>query len=91
MGRQLIQWFLFSVLVSITAAYIAGRALPAGAEYLEVFRFAGCTAFLAYTFAYIPSSIWYRKNWGTTMRNMFDGLIYGLFTGGVFGWLWPAM
>ena len=89
MGAQLGQWFLFSVLVSIVAAYIAGRALPAGAEYLDVHRFAGTTAFACYSMAYIPASIWYRKNWGTTLRNMLDGLIYGLFTGGMFGWLWP--
>jgi hypothetical protein len=91
MGAQLAQWFLFSVLVSIVAAYIAGRALPAGAEYLDVHRFAGTTAFACYSMAYIPASIWYKKNWGTTLRNMLDGLIYGLFTGGMFGWLWPGV
>ena len=91
MGSQLIQWFLFSVLVSFCAAYITGRALGPGAGYRDVFRFAGCTAFLCYSMAYIPTSIWYRKSWGTTFRNMLDGLIYGLFTGGMFGWLWPKM
>ena len=25
----------------------------------------------------------------TTIKNTFDGLVYGLLTGGVFGWLWP--
>ena len=91
MGAQLVQWFLFSVLVGVFAAYITGRALGPGANYLDVFRFAGCTAFLSYSLAYIPASIWYKKNWGTTLRTMFDGLIYGLMTGGTFGWLWPRM
>ncbi len=91
MGGQLAQWFLFSVLVGVVAAYVAGRALDPGANYLDVFRFAGCTAFASYSLAYIPMSIWYKKNWGTTMRNMFDGLVYGLMTGGTFGWLWPSM
>ena len=27
--------------------------------------------------------------WGATGRNMFDGLVYGLLTGGAFGWLCP--
>ena len=89
MGAQLGQWFLFIVLVTVFAAYIAGRALGSGAEYLQVMRFAGTTAFACYSMAYIPASIWYKKNWGTTLRNMLDGLIYGLLTGGVFGWLWP--
>jgi hypothetical protein len=91
MGSQLTQWFLYSVLVGVVSAYVAGRAVVPGATYLEVFRFAGCTAFLSYSFAYIPASIWYRKSWGTTLRSMFDGLIYGLLTGGTFGWLWPKL
>ena len=34
-------------------------------------------------------SIWYKKKWSTTVKNTIDGLIYGLLTGGTFGWLWP--
>jgi len=89
MGKQLGQWFLFCILVSITGAYIAGRALGPGAHYLQVFRFAGATTFYGYALAIWPTSIWYKKSWGTTLRSTLDGLIYGLLTGGVFGWLWP--
>jgi hypothetical protein len=89
MGAQLAQWFLYSVLVGVVSAYVTGRAAGPGAHYLDVFRFAGCTAFLCYSMAYVPMSIWYKKSWGTTFRNMFDGFVYGLFTGGTFGWLWP--
>lgn len=89
MGPQFVQWFLFAVLVGITSAYIAGRACAPGTHYLQVFRFAGATAFYGYSLALIPMSIWYRKSWGITIRGMIDGLIYGLLTGGVFGWLWP--
>lgn len=91
MGPQLMQWFLFSVLVSVFAGYVAGRTLPPGTEYIVVMRIAGTVAFAGYCLAYIPQSIWYKKNWGTTLRNMADGLLYGLLTGGTFGWLWPAM
>jgi len=89
MGKPLTLWFLYSVVVSIFAAYVAGRALQPGAHYLEVFRFAGCTAFLGYSMALPQNSIWWRKNWGTTIKSMIDGLIYGLLTAGTFGWLWP--
>jgi hypothetical protein len=89
MGSSLLQWFLFCVLVSITAAYIAGRALPPGAHYLSAFRFAGATAFFGYSLGAWPASIWYKKKWSTTLKTTFDGLVYGLLTGGVFGWLWP--
>jgi len=91
MGKELFQWFLFCVAVSIVAAYVTGHALQAGATYLQVYRFAGCVAFVAYGFGCIPDSIWYKRNWATTWKSVFDALLYGLFTGGVFGWLWPKM
>jgi hypothetical protein len=89
MGPQLTQWFLFSAVVSLFAGYIAGAAVGPGADYLRVFRFAGTTAFIGYTLAFYPQSIWYRRSWSTQLKNTFDGLVYGLLTGGVFGWLWP--
>ena len=89
MGSSLVLWFLFAVLVSIIAAYIAGSALTSGASYLAVFRFAGCVAFTGYAIGLIHDSIWYKRNWVTTLKYLFDGLVYGLLTGGVFGWLWP--
>jgi hypothetical protein len=89
MGPSLTLWFLYSVLVSFFSAYIAGRALGAGASYLAVFRFVGTAAFMGYSFALLQNSIWLRRNWGTTLKSVFDGLVYGLLTAGTFGWLWP--
>ncbi len=89
MGKQLVQWFVYCVVVSIFAAYIAGRALGPGADYLAVFRFAGCTAFVGYALALWQNSIWYKRAWSTTLKSTFDGLVYGLLTAGTFGWLWP--
>ncbi|MFN2442124.1 MAG: hypothetical protein ABR517_05525 [Thermoanaerobaculia bacterium] len=89
MGAQLFQWFLYSVVVSIFAGYIAGRALGSGHVYLDVFRFVGATAFIAYSVALWQMSIWYRRRWRTTIMATIDGLIYALLTAGVFGWLWP--
>ena len=76
-------------MVGIFAAYIAGRALPSGSPYLSVFRFAGCTAFVGYGLALWQNTIWYHRSWITTFKSNIDGLIYGLLTAGVFGWLWP--
>jgi len=89
MGTSLAKWFVYLLVVGVLAAYVAGRALPIGAPYLEVFRFAGCTAFIAYSVALWQDSIWYHRKWSTTIKNTIDGLIYGLLTAGVFGWLWP--
>jgi hypothetical protein len=85
----LVLWFLYCAIVGVFAAYVAGRALPAGAEYLRVFRFAGVTAFVGYTLALWQMSIWYRRAWSTTIKATVDGLIYALLTAGTFGWLWP--
>jgi hypothetical protein len=90
MGANLAQWFIYCVVVSVFAAYVAGRALGPGADYLDVFRFAGTTAFIAYAVAHWQTSIWYGKSWMTTLKQTIDGLVYGLLTGGAFGWLWPA-
>ena len=90
MGGQLGQWFLYSVVVGVFAAYIAGHALGPGAHYLAVFRFVGATAFMCYTVAGWQASIWYKRAWSTTLKNTLDGLVYACFTAGIFGWLWPA-
>jgi hypothetical protein len=89
MGTSLLQWFCYSLVVSVFAGYIAGRALGPGAPYLAVFRFVGATAFMGYSLALLQSSIWYRRSWATTFKSVFDGLVYGLLTAGTFGWLWP--
>ncbi len=90
MEKSLGLWFVYCAVVGVFAAYITGRALPAGTEYLQVFRFAGCVAFVAYTLALWQDSIWYKRSVSTVIKQTFDGLLYGLFTGGVFGWLWPG-
>lgn len=89
MAKNLVLWFVYCLVVGIFAAYVAGRARGPGAEYLEVFRFAGTAAFIAYSMALWHDSIWYGRRWTTTMKHTIDGLIYGLLTGGAFGWLWP--
>jgi len=90
MGPYLGKWFAFCVVVSIFAAYLAGRTLPPGTHYLQVFRVAGTAAFMAYGIGHIPSSIWGGHPKSNCAKAVFDGLIYGLLTGGTFGWLWPG-
>lgn len=90
MGKQLFGWFVYCLVVSVFAAYIASRAVGAGAEYLAVFRFAGCTAFIGYSLALWQHAVWYKRAWTTTLKSTFDGLVYGLLTAGTFGWLWPV-
>jgi hypothetical protein len=90
MGASLVQWFFYCILVGVFAAYVTGTALPAGAEYLSVFRIAGAVAFAGYGLALLQNSIWLRRKWSTTLKSVFDALLYGLLTAGTLGWLWPG-
>lgn len=90
MGKQLGAWFLFILVVTIFAAYVTSRAVDLGVDYLDVFRFAGATAFMAYGLGTWSESIWYGRKWSTTLKNTADGLVYALLTAGVFGWMWPG-
>lgn len=90
MGKSLAQWFIYSLVVSFFAAYVAGRTLAAGADYMQVFQVSSVTAFLGYALALWQSTIWYHRGIGITLRATIDGAVYALLTGGVFGWLWPA-
>ena len=89
MTGSLVQWFLYSIAVSIFAAYVGGISLGTGAEYLKVFQITGAVAFTGYALALPQFSIWWGRSWATTLRSMIDGLLYGLLTAGTFGWLWP--
>lgn len=89
MTPALVQWFIYTVVISVFVAYVTGRVLPAGTVYLQVFRVAGATAFLAYAGAMAVQSIWSGCPWRITIKNSFDGLIYALLTAGTFGWRWP--
>lgn len=90
LGKALAIWFLYLVLVNIVLAYVAGRSLPAGVLYLEVFRLVGTVAWLTYGAALIQQSVWFGQPWRSAFWQQFDALMYGLLTAGVFGWLWPA-
>ena len=90
MGKALGTWFVFCVVVSIFVAYLTTRTLAGGTSYLAVFRIAATVAFMGYGMAEATASIWKGQPWGNTWRAMMDAFIYGLLTGGAFGWLWPA-
>ena len=90
MGKQLGLWFVYCVIVGVFVAYIAGLSLAPGAHYLKVFQIVGATGFIAYGLGAPLESIWRGQKWGTSLRFLVDGLVYGALTAGVFGWLWPA-
>lgn len=90
MGKALGQWFVFCIVIGVFVAYLTGLVLPAGTEYMRVFRVAGTAAVLAHAFSSVNDSIWKGVRWSTTFKFLFDGVVYGLVTAGTFAWLWPA-
>lgn len=89
MGKQLVQWFVYCIVISLLVAYVAAATLGAGTPYLKVFQVAGTVAILAYAGGAAAGSIWFGHSWGRTAKDILDGVIYGLLTAGIFGWLWP--
>jgi hypothetical protein len=88
MGPKLGMAFAYNIFVGVICAYFVSRTVAPGADYLAVFRVAGATAFAAYGIAYIQDSIWFGRPWSLTAKSLFDSLLYGLLTGGAFGWLY---
>jgi hypothetical protein len=88
MGAQMMQSLVGNLVVSFFVAYVASHALPADANYLQVFRIVGATSFMSYAFASIPDSVWFGRPWSSFFKQCFDALVYAGLTAGVFGWLW---
>jgi len=89
MGKSMAMSFVYNVVVAVFAAYLATRTLGATADYLAVFRIVGTVTFLSYAGALIWGPIWFGRTWSSTIKEVLDGLVYGLLTAGIFGWLWP--
>jgi hypothetical protein len=89
MAKFLVQWFVYCLLVGLFVAYLTGRTVAPGTNYLAVFRVAGTAGFMAYGLGNLPNAIWRGHTWSVTIKEVVDGLIYGLLTAGTFGWLWP--
>jgi len=90
MGLTLVQWFVFILIVSLFAAYVATTTLTAATVDMQVFRVVGIVSFMAYAFGVVPYGIWWGQPWNAVFKDVVDGLIYGLITGALFAWLWPA-
>jgi hypothetical protein len=89
MGKNMVLWFLYCLVISIFAAYLSGRTLAPGTEFLQVFRVVGIAALLGYGAAHAQESIWNGRSWVVTFKHLFDSAVYAAVTAATFGWLWP--
>ena len=90
MGKSLILWFLYSILISAFVAHLAAQGLSRGASFKLVFHMTALAATLGYAIGAFPESIWKGQKWSITLKFVCDGVLYGITTGLTFGWLWPA-
>jgi hypothetical protein len=89
MPKFLAMWFVYCLVIGLFVAYLTGHTVAPGAHYLAVFRVAGTAAFLGYGLGNLSNGIWKGQMWGMTIKEVIDGLVFGLLTAGTFGWLWP--
>lgn len=89
MGKLVGLQFAYFLVGCLLIGWAATLALAPGAEYLSVFRVVGLVGFLGFGWAVVPFSIWYGHPWSTTLKYLFDALVYGLIVAGCFAWLWP--
>ena len=59
LGKMLSQQILFFTIGCVLIAYAASFSLPAGAEFMTVFRQVIVVGFMAFGWGLIPYSIWY--------------------------------
>ena len=90
MGKHLALWFLFCLLVSFVAGYVARHALTPADPALLATRITGTVAFVGYGFGAFQDSIWHGIPWSNALRALVDAAIYALVTGAIFWWLWPG-
>ncbi len=90
MSRSMTLSVGFNLVVSFFVAYVASRTLAPGSEYLHVFRVTGTVAFMTYSGGLFWGAIWMGRPWIPVLKEALDGLLYGLLTAGMFGWLWPS-
>ncbi len=82
-------WLAYCLIISFFVAYLTAHTVAPGTTYRAVFRVVGTAAFLAYGVGQLSNGIWKGQPWSVTIKEVIDGLVYGLLTAGTFGWLWP--
>ncbi len=88
MGPNMALSAVFNIAVAVLVAYVAYLTLAPDADYMAVFRVTAVVAWMAYGVGTVQEAIWFGRPWSSIFKGFGDALIYGLLTGGAFGWLW---
>lgn len=90
MGRNLALTFLYFLIVSLLIGYVGFESLGRGTDAARVFQITATIGVLAYCASGILNTIWFPVPLRNVITNLADGAAYGLATGAIFAWLWPA-
>ncbi|MBX3409224.1 MAG: hypothetical protein KF859_04995 [Phycisphaeraceae bacterium] len=88
MGRNMALSLLVYFIVSIFVAYLGSLTLPSDTPFLRVMQVTGTAGVMAYSFGFLCNAIWFHAGRNAIISNLVDGVIAGLITGALFGWLW---
>ncbi len=89
MGKNLAMTFLFYVVVGVFVSFVTWVAEPALKDQMAVFSMAMTLAFMAHGLGPLAHSIWFKT--AGAKGYLISSVLYGVFTGGVFAWLWPIV
>ena len=84
MGSFLGQWFVYTLVISLITALVAAHTVSFGAGKPYTFHVIAVVAFLGYAGSQAQFAIWAGQPWSSTLKSMFDGLLYALVTAGTF-------
>jgi len=90
MGKNMAFTFLTFLAATVLIPYLARAVLPNGAEFGRVYQVVGTAGVLTWCFSFIPNMIWFNGGARAIVMCVIDGLVYGLVTGAIFAFCWPA-
>ncbi len=87
---NLLRTFLSYLAITIFVAYLAGLALPKGADYMQVFRVVATAGILGHCMGGMANDFVLGKPARFIFTGFVDGVIFALITAGVIASMWPA-
>ena len=99
MGRNMAKTFVVYLVASVLIGYLGWHAFAVAAaesgeavrpDFLRIMQVLGTAGILTHCFAGLPGDIWFQKSRREIVTGLADGVVFGLITGAVFAWLWPA-
>lgn len=91
MGLNMFKTFVVYLIACTLMAYLSWAAMGGQlVTFAKVMQVVGTAGILAYTIASLPNAIWFQASRNAMISCLIDGVIQGLITGAVFGWLWPS-